>query len=143
MDFNEVESITENIILEKRSYKHRPGYKGNEKGSYIEKGKTYWDYSGGATPGNERLVTQIQNKCLIKYDMHVSREKIKNYLSSEDAQKAYNKLVSVANTKFGEDENAPRWRGYVYGGLATISARIISKKKGSARAVSNVLWKKA
>ena len=42
MDFEEItELLKENLILEKRSYKHRPGYEGNEKGSYIEKGKTY------------------------------------------------------------------------------------------------------
>lgn len=139
MDFREVEEITESIILEKRSYKHRPGYKGNEKGSYIEQGKTYWDYSGGATPGNERLVSQIQNKCLTKYDTHVSREKIKGYLKSSGSQKAYNKLVEIAEKKFGSNEEDQRWRAYVYGGLSSISARILSKKKENAKNVSDVL----
>lgn len=139
MDFSEVEQITESIILEKRSYKHRPGYKGNEKGSYIEKGKTYWDYSGGATPGNERLVTQIQNKCLTKYDSHVSRDRIKSYLKTESAQKAFDKLSSIANDRFGEDQEDPRWRGYVYGGLSSISAKILSKKKDTVKGVKDVL----
>lgn len=139
MNFEKVVEITESIILEKRSYKHRQGYKGNEKGSYINKGKTYWDYSGGATPGNERLVTQIQNKCLVKFDTHVSREKIKSFLKTEGAQKCFDKLSSIANSKFGEDKNNPRWKAYVYGGLATAASRSVSKSKGNARAISNVL----
>lgn len=139
MDFSKVVEITEQVILEKRSYKHRPGYSGNEKGSYINKGKTYWDYSGGATPGNERLVTQIQNKCLTKYDSHVSREKIKSYLKSENAEKAYENLTKIANSKFGKDENNSHWRGYVYGGLSTIAAKILTKKKDTAKNVSYVL----
>ena len=113
MEFNKVVEITESLILEKRSYKHRQGYNGNKKGSYIDKGKTYWDYSNGATPGNERLVTQIQNKCLTKFDTHVSREKIKDYLKSDKSQKSFDNLSRIANSKFGEDENNPKWRAYV------------------------------
>lgn len=125
MDFKEVE-----LILEKREYKHRPGYNGNKKGSYIEKGKTYWDYSGGATPGNERLTTQIQSKIIHKFDAYASREDIKNYLKTEDCKKLFEKLRKIANKKFGSDEDDPKWRAYVYGGLSTSSARIIANKKG-------------
>ena len=139
MEFNKVVEITESLILEKRSYKHRQGYKGNEKGSYIDKGKTYWDYSNGATPGNERLVSQIQNKCVTKFDTHVSREKIKDYLKSDKSQKSFDRLSKIANSKFGDDENNPEWRAYVYGGLSTIVAKTLTKEKGSARAISNVL----
>lgn len=139
MNFDKVVEITESVILEKRSYKHRQGYKGNEKGSYINKGKTYWDYSGGATPGNERLVTQIQNKCLTKFDTHVSREKIKSFLKSEDSQKCFDKLATIATSKFGENENDPKWRSYVYGGLSTAASKAVVKTKGNAKAVSNVL----
>lgn len=139
MEFNKVVEITESIILEKRAYKHRQGYNGNEKGSYINKGKTYWDYSGGATPGNERIVTQIQNKCLTRYDTYVSRDKIKSYLKSDKAQKIFNNLSRIASEKFGEDENNPKWRAYVYGGLSTIVSKKLTKEKGNARAVSKVL----
>jgi hypothetical protein len=139
MEFNKVVEITESLILEKRSYKHRQGYKGNEKGSYIDKGKTYWDYSNGATPGNERLVSQIQNKCVTKFDTHVSREKIKDYLKSDKSQKSFDRLSKIANSKFGDDENNPKWRAYVYGGLSTIVAKTLTKEKGNARAISNVL----
>lgn len=139
MDFGKIVEITENIILEKRSYKHRQGYTGNEKGSYINKGKTYWDYSNGATPGNERLVSQIQNKCLVKFDTHVSREKIKSYLKSGNSQKSFDKLSKAASEIFGKDENSPKWRAYVYGGLSTIVARKLTKDRESARAISNVL----
>lgn len=130
MDFEEItELLKENLILEKRSYKHRPGYEGNEKGSYIEKGKTYWDYSGGATPGNERLVTQIQSKSQKKYDKYLSRREIKKYLKTEASQKLYNKLEAAANSKFGRDREDPRWKAYTYGGLATAVARILSSDK--------------
>lgn len=125
MNFSDV-----NLILEKRDYKHRPGYKGNEKGSYIRKGKTYWDYSGGATPGNERLVTQIQSKVVHKYDSYASREDIKDFLKTEESQKIYNSLKKVANGKFGNDEDDPEWRAYVYGGLSTACARVIASRKG-------------
>lgn len=140
MNFEEALILSENnIILEKRSYKHRPGYKGNEKGSYIEKGKTYWDYSGGATPGNERLVTQIQNKLLTKYDTHASREKIKDFLKTTQSQKIYDKLSSIANERFGEDEENQRWRAYVFGGFSSIVAKIIAKGKGNSKKISDVL----
>lgn len=130
MDFEEItELLKENLILEKRSYKHRPGYEGNEKGSYIEKGKTYWDYSGGATPGNERLVTQIQSKSQKKYDKYLSRREIKKYLKTEASQKLYNKLETAANSKFGRDREDPRWKAYTYGGLVTAVARILSSDK--------------
>ena len=135
MDFNKItDLLEESLILEKRSYKHRPGYEGNQKGSYIEKGKTYWDYSSGATPGNERLVTQIQRKGQKKYDKYLSRREIKRFLKTEDSQKLYNKLETVANKKFGEDKNSPEWRAYTYGGFASAAARILcaddTKKKG-------------
>lgn len=116
------------ILAEKRGYRHREDYKGNRKGSYIEAGKTYWDYSGGATPGNERLVTQIQIKAQ-KRDKYLSRSEIKRFLKSEDSQKLYNRLKKVADSKFGRDEDDAHWRGYVYGGLATAAANILAKKK--------------
>ena len=117
------------LLLEKRSYKHREDYHGNEKGSYINKGKTYWDYSGDATPGNERIVSQIQNKISHKFDSYASRSEIKKYLKSDKAQKIYDKLSSIASEKFGEDENDKRWRSFVYGGLTTSVARALSKGK--------------
>lgn len=116
------------ILAEKRDYRHREGYSGNRKGSYIEAGKTYWDYSGGATPGNERLVTQIQIKAQ-KRDRYLSRSEIKRFLKSEDSQKLYNRLKKIAGSKFGHDEDDAQWRAYVYGGLATATANILSKKK--------------
>lgn len=116
------------ILAEKRGYRHREDYKGNRKGSYIEAGKTYWDYSGGATPGNERLVSQIQIKAQ-KRDKYLSRSEIKRFLKSEDSQRLYNRLKKVADTRFGRDEDNALWRAYVYGGLATASANILAKKK--------------
>lgn len=139
MNFSEAVKISENLILEKRGYKHREGYKGNEKGSYIKKGKTYWDYSGGATPGNERLVTQIQSKIVHKFDSYASREDIKRFLKTEDSQKIYDKLEASANDKFGSNENDSRWRAYVYGGLSTACARVISSKRGKDKGVKYLL----
>ena len=117
------------LLLEKRSYTHKPDYKGNKRGSYIEKGKTYWDYSGGATPGNERLVSQIQNKISHRFNAYASRSEIKKYLKSEDSQKLYDKLSRIATKRFGEGEDAPEWRAYVYGGFSTSAARVLSKNK--------------
>lgn len=130
MKFEEAAKITEEILTEKREYKHHPDYKGNIKGSYINKGKTYWDYSGGATPGNERIVTQIQSKAQ-KQDKYLSRSEIKKYLKTEDSQKIYDKLKKIANKKFGEDEEDPQWRAYVYGGLTSSVSRILGSKKKS------------
>lgn len=130
MKFEEVTNLVEELILEKRSYKHRPDYEGNKKGSYIDKGKTYWDYSNGQKVGNERIVTQIQIKAQ-KKDKYIRRNEIKRYLKSDDAQKLFNKLKKGANKKFGEDEDDKRYRAYVYGGLATAAARILSANKKS------------
>ena len=130
MKFDEVTDLVEEIILEKRAYKHRPDYEGNKKGSYIEKGKTYWDYSNGQKVGNERIVTQIQIKAQ-KDDKYLRRSEIKKYLKSEDAQKLFNKLKKGANKKFGEDEDDPKYRAYVYGGLVTAVSRILSANKKS------------
>lgn len=124
------EDIT--MLLERKQYTHRQGYTGNEKGSYIKKGKTYWDYTGGATPGNERIVTQIQSKIVHKFGSYASREKIKKFLKGENSQKIYDRLKKVANSKFGSNEENPEWRAYVYGGFTTIAARSLSgKNKGS------------
>lgn len=139
MDFGQITDLLEELILEKRSYKHRPGYEGNKKGSYIEKGKTYWDYSGGATPGNERLVTQIQSKGQKKYDKYLSRREIKKFLKTENSQKLYNKLESLANAKFGEDKDSPEWRAYTYGGLVTAVARILASDKEKNKGVQYLL----
>lgn len=139
MNFEEVVKLSENVILEKRGYKHREGYKGNEKGSYIKKGKTYWDYSGGATPGNERLVTQIQSKIVHKFDSYASREDIKKFLKTEDSQNIFDKLKSVADKRFGSDEDDPHWRAYVYGGLTTICAKTLSSRKGKDKGVKYLL----
>ena len=137
MKFDEAVRIAEEIILEKREYKHRPDYKGNEKGSYIEKGKTYWDYSEGATPGNERLVSQIQNKITQKFDSYASRSEIKKYLKSKDSQKLFDKLKKTADKRFGGNENDSTWRAYVYGGFSSSAARILSK--GKKKGISDLL----
>lgn len=128
MEFNEIENLTEELILEKRAYKHREGYKGNIKGSYIDKGKTKWDYSNGQLVGNERIVTQIQLKAKKKFDKNLSREEIKRFLKTEQSQKIYDKLSAIATAKFGDDEDDPQWRAYTYGGLTTTCSRILSKK---------------
>lgn len=130
MKFEEVESLVEEILTEKRKYEHREDYSGNKKGSYIEKGKTYWDYSSGQKVGNERIVSQIQVKAA-KNDKYLSRSEIKRYLKSDDSQKLYDKLKKYAVKKFGDDEDDPQYRAYVYGGLATSVARILSKDKNS------------
>ena len=105
----------------------------------LEKGKTYWDYSGGATPGNERLVTQIQSKGQKKYDKYLSRREIKKFLKTENSQKLYNKLESLANAKFGEDKDSPEWRAYTYGGLVTAVARILASDKEKNKGVQYLL----
>lgn len=121
MKFEEVR-----LILEKRSYKHREGYTGNKKGSYIEKGKTKWDYSSDeAKPGNERIVTQIQNKIKKKFGKDVSREKIKSAL--KDSQSLFDTFKERADKKIGTDQNDPRWRGYVFGCFTSAMA---NKLKG-------------
>ena len=137
MKSEEALRIAEEIILEKREYKHRPDYKGNVKGSYIEKGKTYWDYSDGATPGNERLVSQIQNKVVQKYNSYASRSEIKKYLKSENSQKLFDKLKKIADKRFGKNEEDEAWRAYVYGGFSSSAARILSK--GKKKGMSDLL----
>lgn len=122
------EILEEELILEKRAYKHRLGYKGNIKGSYIDQGKTKWDYSNGQLVGNERIVTQIQKKAKNKFNKDLSREEVKKFLKTERSQKIYDKLSSIATSKFGNDENDPEWRAYTYGGLTTTCARILSKE---------------
>lgn len=121
--------IDEEIILEKRKYEHRKGYEGNKKGSYIEKGKTYWDYSGGATPGNERIVSQIQSKIVKKFDSYASRDKIKSFLKTDKAKNIFKSFKKRAKEKFGSDEDDQGYRGYLYGGFATTVARILSSNK--------------
>ena len=119
------------LIKEKTltDYKHREGYTGNKKGSYIDKGKTKWDYSSGdAKPGNERIVTQINNKMKKDFGVTANREEVKRFLKYEETQDLYNKLKKSANKKFGNDENNPRWRGYVYGIFTKVMARRIAGK---------------
>ena len=114
------------LILEKREYKHREDYNGNKKGSYIEKGKTKWDYSSeDAKPGNERIVTQIQNKVKKISGKSVSREKVKDLLKkSEGVFKSFEKK---ANKKFGSDKENPDWRRYVFGAFTFAMARSLIK----------------
>ena len=128
MKFEDVSRIAEEILTEKRKYEHRSDYSGNKKGSYIEKGKTYWDYSGDGKPGNERIVTQIQLKAQMK-DKYLSRTEIKRFLKSDASQKIYNHLKKAAVAKFGEDEDDPKYRAYLYGGLATAVTNTLSAKK--------------
>lgn len=143
MNFERAIEIAESLILEKRSYKHRPGYTKNKKGSYIDAGKTKWDSqaykSGEATPGNERLVSQIQHKLLDKYDAQASRNEIKRFLKSDTSQKIYDKLKKKANSVIGSDEDDDEWRAYVFGSFADISAKIILNKKGTNKGVKYVL----
>ena len=133
MNFNDVKILSENygLLLErqKRKYVHRKGYKGNEKGSYINKGKTKWDYSSGeATPGNERIVTQIQNKIKENYGANVSRDEIKKFLKTDKSQKVFDKFKNYADAHFG-DPDSPRWRGYTYGGFTKAAAAILNPNK--------------
>ena len=116
------------LILEKRKYTHRKDYAGNKKGSYIEKGKTKWDYSEGGRPGNERIVTQIQNKLKNNYGITsaygLARMRIKLKLEEKETQKLYDHLAASADKRF--EHEGPQWRGYVYGGLAKIIASKIA-----------------
>lgn len=130
MKFRDLPELENNLILEKRKYNHRQGYTKNQKSSYINKGKTLWDYSSGQTPGNERIVSQIQIKAQ-ELDKYLTREEIKKYLKSESSQKLYNKLVNVANYRFGHDEESEEWKAYVYGGFVKSAAKILSKDKKS------------
>lgn len=127
MNFKELTFLLEDS--EKRKYEHRKGYEGNEKGSYINKGKTKWHYSGDATPGNERLVSQIQYKCGDRFDSYAPRDIIKKYLKSNEAKAVFKSFKKRAKEKFGGDEDNPQYRGYLYGGFATFVAKKLSKKK--------------
>ena len=133
MNFNDVKVLSEEngILLEKRKYEHRKGYKGNEKGSYINKGKTKWDYSiEGATPGNERIVTQIQNKItrFTNGKAKASREDVKNFLKTDKSQKIFDRFKDYADGHYGDSES-PKWRGYVFGGFTSAAANILIPDK--------------
>lgn len=121
-----------NEILTLLEYKHRADYHGNKKGSYINKGKTYWDYSEGQKVGTERLTTQIQDKARKQHDVYLSRREIKRYLESESSQKLFNKVRRSAINKVGTNEKDPDYKRYVYGGFCTAATNVLvkGKKKG-------------
>lgn len=118
-----------NDILTLLEYKHRPDYKGNKKGSYIEAGKTYWDYSDGQKVGTERVTTQICDKARRDFDVYISRTEVKRYLKSESSQKLFDRIKRSAVHKFGSDESNSHYKAYLYGGFVRAAAKVVSKGK--------------